>query len=127
MDIAIDFNDKRRFVTVEVNDEPCNDLLPPKMDSQLVRPQFLSEGLLDGCHVAAKLFCALKFFFGNALAGDNAFDGHGAIVIQNPSPLGEERNALRKRLPSHLGRAGGWVLYAFVNRLYRHSNASLLG
>ncbi len=38
VDIAIHFNDQRGSVTVKVNDESLNDLLPPKMDSQLIRP-----------------------------------------------------------------------------------------
>jgi len=36
MDVSIHFNDQRRLVTVKVNDEPRDDLLSPKMDSQLI-------------------------------------------------------------------------------------------
>jgi hypothetical protein len=31
-------------------------LLPPKMDSQLIRPQFLPEDFLGGSHLTAKFF-----------------------------------------------------------------------
>lgn len=41
MDISIYFNNQRRFVTVKVNDKPRDNLLPPKMDAQLIRPQFM--------------------------------------------------------------------------------------
>jgi hypothetical protein len=37
VDIAIYFNDQPCLVTVKVDDKPSNDLLPSKMDSQLVR------------------------------------------------------------------------------------------
>jgi hypothetical protein len=36
---------------------------------------------------------ALELFFGDALTGDDVFDGHDVILIQNPtpaSPKGEE-------------------------------------
>lgn len=72
MDVAIHFNDQRRLVTVEVNDEACDDLLPPEMDSQLVAAQFLPEDFLSRCHVTAQFFCALKFFFGDGLTWDDA-------------------------------------------------------
>jgi len=36
MDIPIHFNDQPRFVTVKIDDESLNNLLPPKMDSQLI-------------------------------------------------------------------------------------------
>jgi hypothetical protein len=37
MDVSIHFKDQPRFVTVKVNDESRDDLLPPEMDSQLIR------------------------------------------------------------------------------------------
>ena len=41
MDISIYFNNQCRFMTVKVNDKPRDNLLPPKMDTQLIRPQFM--------------------------------------------------------------------------------------
>lgn|GEM_PF-6599464 len=38
MDISIHFKDQRRLVTIEIDDESLNDLLPPKVDSQFIRP-----------------------------------------------------------------------------------------
>ena len=86
MDVSIHFNDQRRFVTVKVNDEPRNDLLPPKMDSQLIRTQFLPEDFLGKSHITPKFFCALKFFFGDGLTWDNILNRHGGIVMQNGKP-----------------------------------------
>jgi len=40
VDVAIYFNNQPRPVTVKVNDESLNDLLPPKVDSQFIPPQF---------------------------------------------------------------------------------------
>ena len=36
VDIAIHFNNQRGLVTVKVDDESLNDLLPPKIDSQFI-------------------------------------------------------------------------------------------
>jgi hypothetical protein len=38
MDIAIHFNNQCGLVTVKVNNESLNNLLPPKVDTQLIRP-----------------------------------------------------------------------------------------
>ncbi|WKZ40920.1 MAG: hypothetical protein QY328_02565 [Anaerolineales bacterium] len=38
VDIPIYFNDQPRLVTVKIDNESLNDLLPPKVDSQLIRP-----------------------------------------------------------------------------------------
>lgn len=99
MDISIYFNDERCFVTIKVDDESRDDLLPPKMDSQLVRPQFLPNvsRLFGGRHFAAEFFCALEFFFGDALTRDDVFDEHEVILIQNQPPKGEELRPLRTK------------------------------
>ena len=41
VDISVYFNDQRGLVTIKVDDESLNDLLPPKVDSQLIRPKFI--------------------------------------------------------------------------------------
>ncbi len=38
VDIAIHFNDQSRHVTIKIADKSLNNLLPPKIDSQLTRP-----------------------------------------------------------------------------------------
>ncbi len=59
MDVSIHFNDQCRLVTVKVNDEPCDDLLPSEMDSQLIRAQFLPHASQfsrrESCHAAVLL------------------------------------------------------------------------
>ncbi len=44
MNVSIHFNNQRGLVTVKVNDESLNNLLPPKADSQLLRTQFILKG-----------------------------------------------------------------------------------
>jgi len=68
------------------------DLLPPEMDSQLIRTQFLSEDFLSRSHVAAKFAGTLKFFFGDSLTWDDVLNRHGGIVMQNgKTPLTSSR------------------------------------
>lgn len=43
MDVAIDFNDQPRLVTVKVDDKSLNNLLPPKADTQLIGADLLPE------------------------------------------------------------------------------------
>ena len=38
VDVAIDFDDQAHLVTVKIDDEALNNLLSPKVDSQLIRP-----------------------------------------------------------------------------------------
>jgi len=45
VNISINLNDQRRLVTVKVDNEPLNDLLPPKMDSQIIRSRFVFHPL----------------------------------------------------------------------------------
>jgi hypothetical protein len=71
---------KAEGVTIKVNNESLYNLLPPKMDSQFIRPQFLPQDYLGGSHFAAKFFRALKFLFGDFLICDDVFDRHGGIV-----------------------------------------------
>lgn len=52
---------RRGLVTVKVHDEPRNGLLPPKVDSRLVRPQFLPQDFLGGSRVTAQFLSALRF------------------------------------------------------------------
>jgi hypothetical protein len=52
VNVSIHFHNQPRLVTVKINNESLNDLLPPKADSQLVGAdflpqQFLSENLLQ--------------------------------------------------------------------------------
>src|SRR3990172_3372529 len=96
MDIPIHFHHQRGLVTVKVDDKPHNDLLPPKVDSQFIRPQFLPQNLFSESHVTAEFFCTLKFFFGDFLTCDDILDRHGGVPMQNSktptpaSPKGEE-------------------------------------
>ncbi len=41
MDTAIQFNNQPRLVAEKVNDESCDNLLPPEMGSQLVSAKFV--------------------------------------------------------------------------------------
>jgi hypothetical protein len=41
------FNALRGLMTVKVNDESLNDLLPPKVDSQLIRPLFFPKNIFS--------------------------------------------------------------------------------
>jgi len=88
-------------VTVKINNESRDDLLPPKMDSQFIRTQFLPQNLFGRRHLAAEFFCTLKFFLGDFLTGDDVFDRHGNISLvcsgkryisqlTNPSPVSPE-------------------------------------
>ena len=74
---------------------------------------------------------ALELFFGDALTGDDVFDWHGLILIQNPTPALPKRGGSRLLLadtPLHLERGRGRGSYpALVNRPYFHFNASRLG
>src|SRR3990172_8564877 len=83
MDIPIHFHHQRGLVTVKVDDKPHNDLLPPKVDSQFIRPQFLPQNLFSESHVTAEFFCTLKFFFGDFLTCDDILDRHGGVLMQN--------------------------------------------
>ena len=47
MNISIHFNNQCCLVTVEIDNKAGNDLLPSKVDSQLVRPQFLPEDVFQ--------------------------------------------------------------------------------
>ena len=69
MNISVHFNNQPRLVTVEINDESCDDLLPPKMDSQFVRTQFLPENFLGGSHVVPQFAGAIEvlLYFPNAM------------------------------------------------------------
>ena len=69
MDVSIHFNDQCRLMTVKVNDEPFNDLLPPEMDSQLIRTQFLPENLFGESDITAKFAGAIEvlLYFPNAM------------------------------------------------------------
>ncbi len=95
MDIPIHFNNQCCFVTVKVNNEACNDLLPPEVDAQLISAQLLpAESSRQESYLAAQFFCALEFLFGDPLAGDNAcpersrrvFDWHEVILTPKPHP-----------------------------------------
>ncbi len=93
MDITIQFNDQRRFVTVKVNYKPRDNLLPPKVNAQLTRPQFLPKNLFGGGHITAQFTGAFQLFFGHSLTRNDVFDWHFTILIENPSPAspkGEE-------------------------------------
>jgi hypothetical protein len=81
VDITIHFNHQPRLVTVEVNNKPLNHLLPPKADSQLIRPKFLPQDLLGGRHLTAEFFGALKFLRSDLLIRDDVFDWHGDILL----------------------------------------------
>ena len=108
MNVTVDFDNQSCLVTVKVDDKTGNDLLPAKMDSQLVRPQFLPKDIFSRRHIATEFFCALEFSFGDSLTRDDVFDGHGAIVTEDPSPVspkGEKPRQPRNKLPSLSSRA----------------------
>ena len=58
---------KAEGVTIKIDNESLNDLLPPKMDSQLIRrsSSHTLRSLLGGSHLAAKFFGVFKFFVTN--------------------------------------------------------------
>src|SRR5512138_3265147 len=80
-------------MTIKIDNESLNNLLPPKMNSQFVRPKFLPQDLLSRCHLTPQFPGALEFRLGDSLTRDDVFDWHEMILIQNPtpaSPKGEE-------------------------------------
>ncbi|HMB22568.1 MAG TPA: hypothetical protein VKP08_07065, partial [Anaerolineales bacterium] len=93
MDVAIYFNNQPCPMTIKIDNESLNNLLPPKMNSQFVRPKFLPQDLLSRCHLTPQFPGALEFRLGDSLTRDDVFDWHEMILIQNPtpaSPKGEE-------------------------------------
>jgi hypothetical protein len=109
MDIPIDLDNQCCLVTIKVDDKSSNDLslalpviclanqagVPPKMDTQLIRPQFMPHASrsFQQQSVAPKFFRTLEFFCCHSLTGADVFDWHEVILIQNPtlaSPKGEE-------------------------------------
>lgn len=101
-------------MAVKVNDEPLNNLLSPKPDSQLLRANFLPQKFLCRRHLAATSphfrslkmgrcpkdrWVALKFFFCDFLTCEDIFDRHGGVVMQNgQTPL---PSTLKGRSPNH--------------------------
>jgi hypothetical protein len=71
VDISIHFNDQRRFVAVEINNESRYNLLPPKTDAQLPCADFFLQKFLGRSHLTAKFFGSLEFFFSNFLICDD--------------------------------------------------------
>jgi hypothetical protein len=86
-------------VTVEVDNKSLYNLLPSEMNAQPIRPQFLPQDFLGGSHLAAEFFCALKFLRGDFLIRDDVFDGHGMILLKNPSPVSPKGEKLKP--PKH--------------------------
>jgi hypothetical protein len=86
-------------MTIKINYESLNDLLPPKMDSQLVGADFLPQDFLGGSHLAAQFFCTLKFLFGDLLTCDDILDWHGSLILPafktNPSPVSPKGEKLK--------------------------------
>jgi hypothetical protein len=80
VDIPINLHNQPSLMTVKIDDEAFNNLLPPKADSQLLRPHFLPKDFLGRRHLAAEFFCALEFCFGDFLIRDDIFDRHGGIL-----------------------------------------------
>lgn len=74
-------------MTVKVNDESLNDLLPSEMNTQLICPQFLPQDFLGGRHFAAEFTGALEFFFGDVLTWDDILDWHNEILPLSRLPL----------------------------------------
>jgi hypothetical protein len=56
VDVAVDFHNQACLMTVKVNDKSLNDLLPPKVDSQLIRPQFFPQDFLGGSRFTRAYF-----------------------------------------------------------------------
>jgi len=96
MNIPIHFHDQPRFVTVEIDDESLNDLLPPKADSQLTPPQFFPQDFLGGSHLTAKFARALEFFFGDVLTWNDVLDWHNGILPLSRLPQGGEAKTILK-------------------------------
>ena len=67
MDVTIYFNDQIRPVTVKVDDESLYNLLPPKMDSQLIRPQFHPQDFLGGSHVQSQHHLDARINYGTLI------------------------------------------------------------
>lgn len=93
-------------MTVEVNDESRNDLLPPKSNPQLLRADFVPQEFLSRRHFATQFFGTLKFFFGDTLTSNDVLDRHVLILIQKPHPSpplkGRELKSFRPRYtPTH--------------------------
>ena len=103
VDISIHLNHQRGLMTVKVNDESLNDLLPPKADSQLLRAHFLPKDFLSRRHLTAQFFGALQFFFCDSLTWDDVFDRHGSLILPafktNPSPVSPKGEKLKPPQP----------------------------
>jgi hypothetical protein len=50
--------DRAEGVTIKIDNKSLNDLLPPKVDSQLVGADFLPQQFLCRCHLAAEFLGA---------------------------------------------------------------------
>ena len=102
MDFPIDLDNQHCLVTIKVDDKSSNDLslalpviclanqagVPPKMDTQLIRPQFMPHASRsfqqESCR--AEVLSHVGVFFCHSLTGADVFDGHEVILIQNPTP-----------------------------------------
>ena len=77
---------KAEGVTIKINDESLNNLLPPKADSQLAGADFLPQQFFRRCHLTPQFFGAFEFCLGDYLICNNILDRHVWILIQNLSP-----------------------------------------
>jgi hypothetical protein len=103
-------------VTVKVNDESLNDLLPPKADSQLLGTNFLPQKFFSKSHLTAQFLCTLKFFFGDSLTWDDIFDRHRSLILPafktNPSPVSPKGEKLKPSSNDTLS----WKTVTVINR-----------
>ena len=67
-------------MTIEINNEASDDLLPSKVNAQFIPAQFLPQHLFCGRHPAAQFTGAFEFFRVYLLAGDDVLDGHVLII-----------------------------------------------
>jgi len=56
MNVTIHFNNQRSFVTIEVNDESHDDLLPSEISAQFVCANFLLQDFFGESHLTSSSF-----------------------------------------------------------------------
>jgi hypothetical protein len=85
VDIAINLHNQACLMTIKVNNESLNNLLPPKVDSQLIRPPKVPEGG-SSSHTLRSFLGGSRFateFFPGTVRQDRC----GALEINNRQVL----------------------------------------
>jgi hypothetical protein len=87
VDRPVYLHDEPHGVTVEIDDEPIDDLLAPEVEAiETIGPQSGPQTPLSPRHGAAQFFGALEFVWINLLAGDDALFRHGGCFDPSPVP-----------------------------------------